>query len=238
MDKPERAPNIVPRGAIRLSEAFAALCRRLEPEWQDLQQRCVQWDELLDNDIDERGEDPYPQLVAATYDAEMAFRTTLRDAIRAYVHNLRTGIDLDQRTNGKSRRSSRIQSDYTHQRTPGPDCRLDGTTPPRPLPDESGIRQLARCVEKRRHIDFHRGQRKWGRFSIQQVTRAFSWRRYECTGLSKTKLYERRPRKRTCSRKSGVRTLILDNDISTNSSDGYRASRSEALQGTAKKNCS
>jgi hypothetical protein len=60
MDKPERAPNFVPRGAIRLSEAFEAFCCRLEPEWQDLQQRCVQWDEYLENDIDERGEDPYP----------------------------------------------------------------------------------------------------------------------------------------------------------------------------------
>src|SRR5215213_1174415 len=96
MDKSERAPNLVPRGAIRLSEAFEQLCRRLEPEWQDLKQRCAQWDEHVDNGIDERGEDPYPQLVAATYDAEMMFRTALRDGnLRAYVHNLRTGIDLE-----------------------------------------------------------------------------------------------------------------------------------------------
>jgi len=77
MHKPEKAPNIVPRSAIRLSEAFERLCRQVEPSWEDLQQRCVQWDEQPDNAVDERGEDPYPHFVAATYHAEMVFRTAL-----------------------------------------------------------------------------------------------------------------------------------------------------------------
>ena len=98
MHKPEEHPNIVPRGAIRLSEAFERLCRQVEPAWDDLQQRCVEWDENPDNGVDERGEDPYPRLAAATYDAEMIFRTALRDGrLRAYIHNMVTGIDFELR---------------------------------------------------------------------------------------------------------------------------------------------
>jgi hypothetical protein len=89
MHKPNKVPNIVPRGAIRVSEAFEQLCRQVEPAWEDLQQRCVEWDEHSDYGVDERGEDPYPRLVAATYHAEMIFRTALRDGhLRAYIHNM------------------------------------------------------------------------------------------------------------------------------------------------------
>lgn len=214
MDKPERAPNIVPRGAIRLSEAFAALCRRLEPEWQDLQQRCVQWDELLDNDIDERGEDPYPQLVAATYDAEMVFRTALRDGnLRAYVHNLRTGIDLElqRREWGRAGEALGIQSDYTDQRTPGPDCRLDGLPHPVFLMKAEYDNWLG--VSKSAGTSISIGDNGSG-VSIQQVTRAFSVEEVmERTGLSKTKLYEEIAQKNLLAKKSGVRTLILESDL-------------------------
>ena len=214
MDKPERAPNIVPRGAIRLSEAFEALCRWLEPGWQDLQQRCVQWDEHLDNDIDERGEDPYPQLVAATYHAEMVFRTALRDGnLRAYVHNLRTGIDLELqgREWGRAGEAVGIHSDYTDQRTPGPDCRLDGVSHPVFLMKAEFDHWLG--VSKTVGASISSGDNESGP-SIPQVTRAFSVEEVvERTGLSKTKLYEEIAQKNLLAKKSGVRTLILESDL-------------------------
>jgi hypothetical protein len=45
-------------GARELGLKLFVARQHVEPEWQDLQQRCVQWDEYLENDIDERGEDP------------------------------------------------------------------------------------------------------------------------------------------------------------------------------------
>jgi excisionase family DNA binding protein len=214
MDKSERAPNLVPRGAIRLSEAFEQLCRRLEPEWQDLQQRCAQWDEHVDNGIDERGEDPYPQLVAATYDAEMMFRTALRDGnLRAYVHNLRTGIDLELqgREWGRAGEAVGIHSDYTEQRTPGPDCRLDGVPHPVFLMKAEFDNWLGVSRSVDASISSEKNERD---ASIPQVTRAFSVDEViKRTGLSKTKLYEEIAQKNLLAKKSGVRTLILESDL-------------------------
>jgi excisionase family DNA binding protein len=214
MDKPERAPNLVPRGAIRLSEAFEALCCRLEPEWQDLQQRCVQWDEYLENDIDERGEDPYPLLFAATYRAEMVFRTALRDGnLRAYVHNFRTGIDLELhgREWGRTAEAVGIHSDYTDQRTPGPDCRLDGVSHPVFLMKAEFENWLgvSKCVG----ASISNGDSGSGP-SVPPATRAFSVEEVmERTGLSKTKLYEEIDQKNLLAKKCGVRTLILESDL-------------------------
>jgi excisionase family DNA binding protein len=214
MDKPDRAPNLVPRGAIRLSEAFEALCRRLEPEWQDLQQRCEQWDEQVDNDIDERGEDPYPQLVAATYDAEMMFRTALRDGnLRAYIHNLRTGIDLELKGRewGRAGEAVGIHSDYTEQRTPGPDCSLQGVSHPVFLMKaefDNWLGLSKNVVAPITHKDSESGP------SIPHMTRAFSVEEVvERTGLSKTKLYEEIAKRNLLAKKSGVRTLILESDL-------------------------
>jgi excisionase family DNA binding protein len=214
MDKPDRAPNIVPRGAIRLSEAFEALCRRLEPAWQDLQQRCVQWDEHLDNDIDERGEDPYPQLVAATYNAEMVFRTALRDGdLRAYVHNLRTGIDLELQARewGRAGEAVGIHSDYIDQRTPGPDCRLDGVSHPVFLMKAAFDNWLG--GSKSVGASISNGDSGSGP-SVPPATRAFSVEEVmERTGLSKTKLYEEIDKRNLLAKKCGVRTLILESDL-------------------------
>src|ERR1700733_193830 len=99
MDEMAKAPNIVPKGAIRLSEAFERLYRRLTPEWNDLAERCVRWDEASLNQHEEEvdlGEDPYRVVVVSTNRAENIFRWALRDGeLRAYVHNERTGIDLE-----------------------------------------------------------------------------------------------------------------------------------------------
>ena len=214
MDKPERAPNFVPRGSIRLSEAFEALCCRLEPEWQDLQQRCVQWDEYLEDDIDERGEDPYPLLFAATYRAEMVFRTALRDGnLRAYVHNFRTGIDLELhgREWGRTGEAVGIHSDYTDQRTPGPDCRLDGVSHPVFLMKAEFDNWLgvSKCVGASiSNGDGGSGAR------VPPATRAFSVEEVmERTGLSKTKLYEEIDQRDLLAKKCGVRSLILESDL-------------------------
>lgn len=214
MNKPEKAPNIVPRGAIRLSEAFEAVCRWLEPEWQGLQQRCVQWDEHLDDDIDERGEDPYPQLVAATYHAEMVFRTALRNGnLRAYIHNLRTGIDLELQARewGRAGEAVGIHSDYTDQRTPGPDCNLDGVSHPVFLMKAEFDNWVGKSKTVGASIVSRNDE---SGPSISQVTRAFSLEEVmERTGLSKTKLYKEIAQKKLLAKKSGVRTLILESDL-------------------------
>jgi hypothetical protein len=202
MNKPEKAPNIVPRGAIRLSEAFEAVCRWLEPEWQDLQQRCVQWDEHLDDDIDERGEDPYPQLVAATYHAEMVFRTALRNGnLRAYIHNLRTGIDLELQARewGRAGEAVGIHSDYTDRRTPGPDCSLDGVSHPVFLMKAEFDNWVGKSKTVGASIVSRNDE---SGPSIPQVTRAFSLEEVmQRTGLSKTKLYKEIAQKKLRAKK-------------------------------------
>ena len=214
MHKPEKHPNIVPRGAIRLSEAFERLCRQVEPAWDDLQQRCVDWDEHADYVADERGEDPYPRLVASTYHAEMIFRTALREGhLRAYIHNIPTGIDFELRGHEWARAGDvvGINSDYTDQDTPGPDCSLNGVLHPIFLIRAEFDGWLhASPVEDARAAGDARGNV----VSNPPVTRAFSVEDVmERTGLSKTRLYEEIAQKNLRARKSGVRTLILESDL-------------------------
>ena len=215
MNKPNKAPNLVPRGAIRLSEAFERLCRQVEPAWVDLQQRCVEWDEHSDYGVDERGEDPYPRLVAATYHAEMTFRTALRDGhLRAYIHNVLTGIDFELRGREWARAGDvvGINSDYTdNQDTPGPDCSLNGVLHPIFLIRAEFDSWLGTStIEDARAAGGVHGNV----VDNPPVTRAFSVDDViERTGLSKTRLYEEIARKNLRARKSGVRTLILENDL-------------------------
>jgi hypothetical protein len=91
----EKAPNLVPKGAIRLSEAFESLYRRLTPEWKELSERCVQWDEASLDPQEEAciEEDPYRVVVVTTDRAENIFRWALRDGeLRAHVHNVSNSI--------------------------------------------------------------------------------------------------------------------------------------------------
>lgn len=214
MQKSEKHPNIVPRGAIRLSEAFERLCRQVEPAWENLQQRCVEWDEHPDNGVDERGEDPYPRLVAATYDAEMIYRTALRDGhLRAYIHNMVTGIDLELRGREWARAGDvvGINSDYTGSDMPGPDCSLNGALHPIFLikAEFDGWLDASKAEDGRPS-----GSDRGNTVSNPPVTRAFSVEDViKRTGLSKTKLYDEIAQKNLRARKSGVRTLILENDL-------------------------
>ncbi len=211
----QKAPNIVPRGGIRLSEAFELLCRRVEPDWPDLQQRCIEWDEHPEYGPDERGDDPYPRLVASTYHAEMVFRTALRDGhLRAYIHNISTGVDLELHGPEWARAGDTvgIHSDYTDQDTPGPDCSLDGVLHPVFLAKEEfqAWLNVSHEVGTAGGVEGGGG----GTSGNQPVTRAFSVEQViERTGLSKTRLYEEIAQKNLPARKSGVRTLILESDL-------------------------
>ena len=213
MPKPEKSSNIVPRGAIRVSEAFERLCRQVEPAWDDLQQRCVEWDEHPNYGVEERGEDPYPRLVASTYQAEMIFRTALRDGrLRAYIHNIATGIDLELRGREWARAGDfvGIDSDYTDSDMPGPDCSLNGVLHPIFLIKADFDRWLDAKGDNVRPTGGDRN----GNVGNPPVTQAFSVEEViQRTGLSKTKLYEEIARKNLRARKSGVRTLILESDL-------------------------
>ena len=214
MPKPEKFSNIVPRGAIRLSEAFERLCRQVDPAWDDLQQRCVEWDEHPDYGVEERGEDPYPQLVASTYHSEMIFRTALRDGhLRAYVHNILTGIDFELHGREWARAGDvvGINSDYTDPDMPGPDCSLNGVLHPMFLIKADFDRWLDAA---KTGVDRPAGGVRGEAPANPPVTRAFSVEDViQRTGLSKTRIYQEIAQKNLRTRKSGVRTLILENDL-------------------------
>jgi hypothetical protein len=221
MDEMEKAPNIVPKGAIRLSEAFERLYRSLTPEWNDLTERCVRWDEAAlypqEEEVD-LGEDPYRIVVIATDRAEMTFRHALRDGeLRAYIHNTQTGIDLelDPKEWLKSGEQVGINFDYTGSQMPGPDCALNGIRQPIFIFREEFDQWMARLVgvSASNLIGAHyRSDR--GATNKVLSTRAFSVEDVmERTGLSKTKLYEEIEHENLRARKCGVRTLILESDL-------------------------
>jgi excisionase family DNA binding protein len=216
VDKPERAPNIVPRGAVRLSEAFETLYRHLTPEWKELSDRCVQWDETSLDPQADLGEDPYRIAVVATDRAEMMLRWALKDGdLRAYVHNVGTGIDLelDRHEWLKTGEEVGLNSDYTGPRMPGPDCALDGVRHPiflirHEFEQWLGIR-IDRAAPTLTVAQSHRSDptrvlTTWA-FSVEEVIAR--------TGLSKTKLYEEIEQGNLRARKSGARTLILESDL-------------------------
>jgi excisionase family DNA binding protein len=221
MDEMAKAPNIVPKGAIRLSEAFERLYRRLTPEWNDLAERCVRWDEASLNQHEEEvdlGEDPYRVVVVSTNRAENIFRWALRDGeLRAYVHNERTGIDLELNrqewlTFGEQ---VGINGDYTGPQMPGPDCTLNRMRQPIFLFREELEQWMAQAVgADAPNLPGSRVSPVRGEANKVLATRAFSVEEVmERTGLSKTKLYEEIERRNLRARKCGVRTLILESDL-------------------------
>jgi len=216
----EKAPNLVPKGAIRLSEAFESLYRRLTPEWRELSERCVQWDEasLDPQEVACFEEDPYRVVVVTTDRAENIFRWALRDGeLRAHVHNVRTGIDLelDPKEWLKSGEQVGINVDYTGPQMPGPDCALNGMRQPIFLFREEFEQWMARTDAAGgpnlpgAHVRPDRGETNrvldTRAFSIEDVMAR--------TGLSKTKLYEEIEHGNLRARKCGVRTLILESDL-------------------------
>jgi excisionase family DNA binding protein len=210
------APNIVPKGAVRLSEAFETLYRCLIPEWEDLSERCVQWDEHSFEPEADLGEDPYRTVVVATDHAETIFRRALKNGdLRAYIHNVKTGIDLelDRREWSQTGEEAGVNNDYTGPRMPGPDCALDGVRHPIFLirhEFEQWLRRIDTGVAPTSTItQSHRSDP-----DRVLTTRAFSMEEVIArTGLSKTKLYEEIQQGNLRARKSGGRTLILESDL-------------------------
>jgi hypothetical protein len=220
MNAIERAPNRIPKGAIRLSEAFELLYRRLTPEWETLEQLCVQRDE--DPDFDSAAyEDPYRLTFEAMSSAEVAFRDALvKGDLRTFIHNADTGVDLELLRTGWLRYGDEvgIHSDYTDAKTPGPDCAVHGQRHPIFLLRTDFDRWLARWE--------NRGDTRSTAESAPMIggvenaprtplaSRAFAVTEViERTGLSKTSLYEAITEGRLHARKYGVRTLILETDL-------------------------
>jgi excisionase family DNA binding protein len=219
MDEMEKAPNMIPRGAIRLSEAFEGLYRHLTPDWRDLADRCVQWEETPPDPQEEASlEDPYPAVAVATDRAESIFRWALRDGdLRAYIHNVQTGVDLelDPRDWAKSGEQGGITFDYTGSQMPGPDCSLNGMRHPIFLLRETFERWMAQTVGSGSPDSFGTlGGLTRENTSRLLATRAFSVEEVmERTGLSKTKFYEEKDRGKLRAKKCGTRTLILETDL-------------------------
>jgi excisionase family DNA binding protein len=220
MNAIERAPNRIPKRAIRLSEAFELLYRRLTPEWEALEQLCAQYDE--DPEFDSVAhEDPYRLTFEAMSSAEVAFRDALvKGDLRTFIHNADTGVDLELLRTGWLRYGDEvgIHSDYTDAKTPGPDCAIRGQPHPVFL----------------RRTDFDLWLARWENSADTQSTaesaptiggvvnaprtplasRAFAVTEViERTGLSKTSIYEAITEGKLNARKYGVRTLILETDL-------------------------
>jgi excisionase family DNA binding protein len=214
MNDSARASNMVPRGSIRLSEAFERFCRQTIPQWDDLQQLCVQWDENGGNDGDERGEDPYRLLFVSTDRAETVFRSALgKSHLRTYIHNFRTGIDLELsgREWASTGENVGINSDYTDARTPGPDCKLDGIAHPIFLAKTEFEGWMASAGGG---APSSSGKDHDDDASLVPTTRAYSVEEVaERTGISRSKLYEEMEDERLRARKCGGRRLILESDL-------------------------
>jgi len=214
MDPATRAPNVVPKGSIRLSEAFERLCTRLDPEWPDLPDLCGRWDDwIAQGEEVDFAEDPYRRLFEIEYRAERLLRSALfAGELTALIHNLDTGVDLELHRSEWIRTGEHvgIHSDYTDDRTPGPDCRLKGVAHPIFLSKqvfenwlERGRQDLVAAEANAGHI-----------FDRSPDTRAFSIEEViERTGLSRTTIYEEVGQKHLVARKCRNRTIVLESDL-------------------------
>jgi hypothetical protein len=219
MAEMEKAPNMIPQGTIRLSEAFQGLYQHLTPDWKELAERCVQWDETpLDPQQEVSFENPYRAVVVATDRAESIFRWALRDGdLRAYIHNIQTGVDLelDPREWAKSGEQVGINFDYTGSQMPGPDCALNGMRQPIFLLREDFeqwmVQRLGAGAPNLPGTSVRLTREGASRVL---ATRAFSVEEVLArTGLSKTKFYEEKDRGKLRTRKCGTRTLVLETDL-------------------------
>jgi hypothetical protein len=134
------SPNRIPVGAIRLSAAFERVYQAFTPDWQDISNRCVQFDEYEMSNKNECGEplpeDPSRIELQATKQAETVFRNALANSeISAYIYDLATAmvLELDPKDWWKFGDRSGIRDDYTSPTdpiTPGPDCSSEGVRQP------------------------------------------------------------------------------------------------------------
>ena len=180
--------------AIRLSEAFEIFYRSTTPNWRDISDRCEQWDEQSSHLQPEDPEDPYPTAAVATDPAEDLFRWALSDGeLRAYVHNARTGVDLelDRRGWRKSGEQVGINSDYGDSQMPGPGSAIDGILQPIFLFRTEFELWLLRSSEGAKATQPGEVQSRQTDRNPILATRAFSIEDVMARiGLSKTKLYE------------------------------------------------
>lgn len=128
------ASHLIPRGALRLSDAFGRVYRSLAPDWAALEELCVLWDEAeTANDEPPCERNPYSTIAEAEDAAERRLRRALSEGdLTAYVHNLRTGIDLQLPRDGwwKFGDHAGIHEDTTGPRVPGPSCEIEGVPHP------------------------------------------------------------------------------------------------------------
>ncbi|MEK9284505.1 MULTISPECIES: helix-turn-helix domain-containing protein [unclassified Bradyrhizobium] len=208
-----RAPNLVPNGAIRLSEAFDRLCARLDPEWAYLPELCVQWDERIARGDEDLGGNPYHHMLEIEFRAERMLRWALFDGeLCACVHHLHTGVDLELYKPDWWRmgRSVGLHSDYTDDHMLGPDCQLDGVPHPIFLSKEAFENWLG--TEKQLAVTTQRAASHEA--EIVRDTVAFSLEEIaERTGLSRSTLYKERDANRLIVKKCGDRTLVLESDL-------------------------
>jgi excisionase family DNA binding protein len=202
MDINERAPNRVPKGAVRLSEAFELLYRRLTPDFDGA-----------------RHEDPHRLTFEAMSDAEVTLRRALASGeLRAFIHN--AGVDLELLRTEWLRYGDQvgIHSDYTDTKTPGPDCTVNGLPHPIFFHRTDFDHWLARWAtpadKKCRSETVPSIGEVENSTKTALASRAFSMNEViERTGLSKTTVYEAIADGKLRARKYGVRTLILETDL-------------------------
>jgi predicted DNA-binding transcriptional regulator AlpA len=127
-------PHLIPRGAIRVSDAFERLYRSTLPEWAALEELCVRWDEAEEANHEPPCEtNPYVTIADAQDRAERRLRHALSAGLlTAYVHNVKTGIDLQLPQNDwwKFGEYPGIHRDVTGEHFPGPSSEIDGVPHP------------------------------------------------------------------------------------------------------------
>jgi excisionase family DNA binding protein len=207
----ERIPNLVPRGSIRISEAFQRLYRKFTPDWSDLEDLCVCWDEAaISGDEPPSEADPYLLIDAGSDRAEQILRNALGDGeLRAFVHNYETGIDLELPMAGWRKLGPRsgIRSDSTDERTPGPDCSLNGRQHPIFLDAGAFDRWLAgdQKSDVPAIVAVPLGTASSQALTIDEVVTR--------SGISRTKIYEALRDGVLSRRKFGKRTLVLQSEF-------------------------
>ncbi len=225
----QRSPNVVPKGAIRLSEAFDLLCSKVDPDWSELPQLCIMWNENVDvtPSADELGQDPHDREFEISSRAETIFRTALTAGrLRTYILNIHTGVDLELKPTEWRRFGETVglPCDYTSESMPGPDCILESVANPIFLVRNEFERWLNRDELALELIASQRGAPEPKAFSLEEVSAR--------TGLSRSKLYQEIEQKRLFAKKCGNRTLVLESDLTaflTNLPD-FRTGTSPAVK--------
>jgi excisionase family DNA binding protein len=196
------ATQLIPRGTIRVSEAFERLYRTIAPEWADLEELCVRWDEAEEANNERPCEaNPYAIIDDAKDEAEQLLRHAL--------HNVETGVDLQLPRKGwwKFGDYPGIRRDVTGDHFPGPSCEIDGVPHPIFLDTDEFDRWLSgsRIVETARSADRHSDDGDTQMLSIPDVVRE--------SGISRSRIYDAFSDGSLQSVKYGRRTLVRKSEL-------------------------